>query len=110
MKHTLPDYLAGKIRDPRSFGPGLKMPKFTLTDQQMDSLTTALLAQSDRAAGMPQEMIISAARTTDYHAGGDAGRLMEDLKCLSCHTTAETWRRSSREKARLCNARGWKNS
>jgi len=86
MKHTLPDYLAGKIRDPRSFGPGLKMPKFTLTDQQMDSLTTALLAQSDRAAGMPQEMIISAARTTDYHAGGDAGRLMEDLKCLSCHT------------------------
>jgi mono/diheme cytochrome c family protein len=85
MKHTLPDYIAGKIRDPRSFGPGLKMPKFSLTDAQMDSLTTALLAQTDRAAGLPQELILSAGRATNYHPGGDAGRLMEDLKCLSCH-------------------------
>jgi mono/diheme cytochrome c family protein len=85
MKHTLPDYIAGKIRDPRSFGPGLKMPKFTLTDAQMDSLTTALLAQTDRAAGLPQELITAATHATNYHPGGDAGRLMEDLKCQSCH-------------------------
>jgi mono/diheme cytochrome c family protein len=85
MKHTLPDYIAGKIHDPRSFGPGLKMPKFNLTDAQMDALTTALLAQTDRAASLPQELILAAGRGTNYHPGGDAGRLMEDLKCLSCH-------------------------
>jgi mono/diheme cytochrome c family protein len=85
MKHNLPDYVVAKIRDPRSFGPGLKMPKFTLTDQQVDSLATALLAQTDRAAGLPEELVTSAARSTNYHPGGDAGRLMEDLRCLSCH-------------------------
>jgi mono/diheme cytochrome c family protein len=85
MKHNLPDYVVAKIRDPRSFGPGLKMPKFTLTDQQVDALASALLAQTDRAATLPEELVLPAERTTNYHPGGDAGRLMEDLRCLSCH-------------------------
>ncbi len=85
MKHNLPDYIAAKIHDPRSFGPGLKMPKFTLTDAQTDALTSALLAQTDRSATYPKELIISGARPTNYHPGGDAGKLMDDLRCLSCH-------------------------
>lgn len=86
MKHNLPDYIAAKIHDPRSFGPALKMPKFTLNDSQVDSLTTALLAQTDRAASFPKELTISGSHSSDYHAGGDAGRLMDDLRCLSCHS------------------------
>jgi mono/diheme cytochrome c family protein len=86
MKHDLPDYIAAKIHDPRSFGPALKMPKFTLSDVQVDSLTTALLAQTDRAAGFPKELITAATHSSDYHPGGDAGRLMDDLRCLSCHS------------------------
>ena len=85
MPETLPDYIAGKIHDPRAFGPALKMPTFSLTDTQVESLTTALLAQTDRAVTMPPELV----RTTShakYHPGGDAGRLMEDLRCQSCHT------------------------
>jgi mono/diheme cytochrome c family protein len=85
MPETLPDYIAGKIHDPRAFGPALKMPTFSLTDTQVESLTTALLAQTDRAVSMPPELV----RTTShakYHPGGDAGRLMEDLRCQSCHT------------------------
>jgi mono/diheme cytochrome c family protein len=85
MPETLPDYIAGKIHDPRAFGPALKMPTFSLTDLQVESLTTALLAQTDRAVTMPPELV----RTTSharYHPGGDAGRLMEDLRCQSCHT------------------------
>jgi mono/diheme cytochrome c family protein len=85
MPETLPDYIAGKIHDPRAFGPALKMPTFSLTDVQVESLTTALLAQTDRAVTMPPELV----RTTShakYHPGGDAGRLMEDLRCQSCHS------------------------
>jgi len=85
MPETLPDYIAGKIHDPRAFGPALKMPTFSLTDTQVESLATALLAQTDRAVTMPLELV----RTTShakYHPGGDAGRLMEDLRCQSCHT------------------------
>jgi mono/diheme cytochrome c family protein len=86
MKHNLPDYIAAKIHDPRSFGPALKMPKFTLGESQIDSLTTALLAQTDRAATFPKELITDAAHGSDYHPGGEAGRLMDDLRCLSCHS------------------------
>jgi len=86
MKHTVPDYVAAKISDPRAFGPGLKMPKFSLTDQQVVALTTALLAQTDRAAALPRELLFPAQHRSNYHPGGDAGKLMEDLHCLSCHS------------------------
>jgi mono/diheme cytochrome c family protein len=62
------------------------MPKFTLSDAQVDSLTTALLAQTDRAAGFPKELITAATHSSDYRPGGEAGRLMDDLRCLSCHS------------------------
>jgi mono/diheme cytochrome c family protein len=86
MKHNLPDYITAKIHDPRSFGPGLKMPKFSLGEDQVVALTTALLAQTDRANGLPRELLISAERRSNYHAGGAAGKLIEDLRCQSCHT------------------------
>ena len=85
MPETLPDYIAGKIHDPRAFGPALKMPTFSLSDVQVESLTTALLAQTDRAVTMPPELVRSTSHAK-YHPGGDAGRLMEDLRCQSCHT------------------------
>jgi mono/diheme cytochrome c family protein len=86
MKHSLPDYITAKIHDPRSFGTALKMPKFNLNDQQVAALTTALLAQTDRAAGLPGDLLFSAERRSNYHPGGDAGRLVDDLRCLSCHS------------------------
>ena len=85
MPETLPDYIFRKIRDPRAFGPALKMPRFTLADNQVEALTTALLAQTDRAVSMPPELVRSIPHAK-YHPGGDAGRLMEDLRCQSCHT------------------------
>jgi mono/diheme cytochrome c family protein len=86
MKHDLPDYITAKIHDPRSFGPGLKMPKFNLSDEQITALTTALLAQTDRAASLPHELILSAGSRSNYRPGGAAGKLMDDLRCLSCHS------------------------
>ena len=84
MPETLPDYISGKIHDPRAFGPALKMPSFLLTDIQVEALTTALLAQTDRAVTMPPELVRSSPHAK-YHPGGDAGRLMEELRCQSCH-------------------------
>jgi mono/diheme cytochrome c family protein len=85
VEHTLPDYIGAKVRNPRAFGTSLKMPQFKLTAQQVDTVTTALLALTDRAQSQPPAMRISAVQETKYEPAGHAGQLMNDLRCLSCH-------------------------
>jgi cytochrome c2 len=85
MQHTLPDYIAGKIKQPRAFAPGLKMPQYTFTTAQVDSLTTALLALNDRAATLPPSLLVVAPPESNYQPAGKAGKLMTDLACFSCH-------------------------
>jgi len=100
VEHTLPDYIAAKIRNPRSFGSAqaegsvvrdqvnsaLKMPRYTLAPSQVAALTTSLLAQTDRAQRLPGALRIPARKPSDYHPAGKAARLMEDMGCFSCHT------------------------
>jgi len=85
MPHTLPDYIAGKIRQPRAFAPGLKMPQYTFTGAQIDSLTTALLAQNDRAQNLPPSVTVPSPPASHYRPAGKAGQIMADLACFSCH-------------------------
>ena len=85
MQHTLPDYIAGKIKQPRAFASGLKMPQYTFTPAQIDALTTALLALNDRSNSLPPPLAVAAPSESDYQPAGKAGKLMIDLACFSCH-------------------------
>jgi mono/diheme cytochrome c family protein len=85
MQHTLPDYIAGKIKNPRAFSPGLKMPQYGLTPPQIDALTTALLSLNDRSPSLPPSLAVAASIESDYQPAGKAGKLMTDLSCFSCH-------------------------
>jgi mono/diheme cytochrome c family protein len=85
MQHTLPDYIAGKIKNPRAFSPGLKMPQYTFTPAQIDALTTALLSLNDRSYSLPPSLALAAPVESDYQPAGKAGKLMTDLACFSCH-------------------------
>jgi len=85
MAHTLPDYIAGKIKSPRAFSPGLKMPQYTFTPTQIDALTTALLSLNDRSTTLPHSLAVAAVPESDYQPAGKAGKLMNDLACFSCH-------------------------
>jgi cytochrome c1 len=85
MEHSLPNYIAAKIQQPRVFGPGFKMPQFTLTTSQNDALTTALLALTERSHAIPTNLRVAAVRETAYQPAGHAGKLMTELACLSCH-------------------------
>lgn len=85
MQHSLPDYIAGKIKQPRAFAQGLKMPQYTFTAQQIDALTTALLALNERSYTLPSSLAVSATPDSDYQPAGKAGKLMADLACFSCH-------------------------
>src|SRR6266542_6678312 len=85
VEHTLPDYISSKITNPRAFGPGLKMPKFTLAPAQIDALTPALLALNDRSNTMGANLRITSLHDSKYQPAGKAGQLMNDLRCFSCH-------------------------
>jgi mono/diheme cytochrome c family protein len=85
MAHTLPDYIAAKIRQPRSFGAALKMPQFSLSPTQVDALTTALLSLTDRSQNLPPALTVPTAPPSTYQPAGKAGLLMADLACFSCH-------------------------
>ncbi len=85
MQHTLPDYIAGKIKQPRAFSPGLKMPQYTFTTPQIDSLTTALLSLNERSNTLPPSLAVAENTESNYQPAGAAGKLMNDLACFSCH-------------------------
>jgi len=86
MPRTLAAYLEAKIKEPRSFGPALKMPQFILATAQVDDLVTALLAQTERARALPARLRIASQPASKYEPAGAAGRLMRDLNCFSCHS------------------------
>jgi len=86
MDRTLPAYIEAKIKQPRSFGAALKMPQFNLTVAQVDGLVTALLAQTDRAANLPERLRIAGPVASKYEPAGAASQLIHDLNCFSCHT------------------------
>jgi mono/diheme cytochrome c family protein len=85
MEPPLPNYIAAKIQQPRAFGPGLKMPQFTLTAAQSNAVTTALLALTERSHTIPANLRVAALRETAFEPAGHAGNLMTELACLSCH-------------------------
>jgi mono/diheme cytochrome c family protein len=85
MPHTISDYIAGKIRNPRAFSPGLKMPQFNFTTTQIDSLTTALLPLNERSRTLPPSLLVADTPASSYEPAGKAGQLMYDLACISCH-------------------------
>jgi len=85
MPHTISDYIAGKIRNPRAFSPGLKMPQFNFTATQIDSLTTALLPLNERSRTLPPSLLVADTPASSYEPAGKAGQLMHDLACFSCH-------------------------
>jgi cytochrome c1 len=85
VPHTLYDYIDAKIRQPRAFGPGLKMPQYTFTTPQVNALVNALLSHNERALSLPPAKIVPAPAVSHYEAAGKAGQLITDLNCFSCH-------------------------
>ena len=85
MPHTVPDYISAKIRQPRSFGSGLKMPQYSFTPAQIDALTTALLSLTDQAHDLPLALTVPAQLPSNYQPAGKAGQLMADMACFTCH-------------------------
>jgi mono/diheme cytochrome c family protein len=75
-------WIVAKLENPHQFREGLKMPKFSITDEEFEALVCLL--GSFREKSIPVEYFVKAT-TTRYEPQGDFGRIVNDLNCLVCH-------------------------
>jgi len=82
LPRTLPDWLAAKVSEPRSFREGLKMPEFGFTPDQVEALVTALLSYDGQTIPEAYRVV---GPTGHYQPPGRFGALVRRYRCLSCH-------------------------
>lgn len=83
IPHDRISYLTHKLKDPRSFRDGLKMPDYSLPDEEIEALTTTLLGFTDM--DMPTRFKVPKVES-DYVPAGDFAKIENEVKCLNCHT------------------------
>jgi len=82
LPRALPDWLAAKVTNPRSFRDGLKMPRFGFTEHETEALTTALLSLGHQPVPVAYQVPVHEAA---YTPPGRFGELVRQYRCLSCH-------------------------
>jgi cbb3-type cytochrome oxidase cytochrome c subunit/cytochrome c551/c552 len=92
LEHDRIAWLKQKLRDPRSFDAGrigvtrtpqelLKMPKFNLTEEQIDQIVTFVSGMTDEKLTYQEPRYLSPA---EFHI--ERGRwLVKELNCVGCH-------------------------
>lgn len=83
IEQTLPSYIFTKVKDPRIFLPSMRMPVFSFENEEIQAITTALLANTDD--DIPEEMKVYPKPQSLFSPQGKFGKLVNDLACLGCH-------------------------
>ncbi len=73
-----------KLKTPRVFRDGLKMPDYGFTDEEAEALTAFLGSLSEENIPPGYRAPLKPAST--YEPEGEFGKLVDDLNCLTCHT------------------------
>lgn len=82
LPRRLPDWLAAKVSQPRSFREGLRMPDFGFSAGQIQALVTALLSYG--GGHMPEGYRVPEPKP-NYVPPGRFGELVRTYRCLTCH-------------------------
>lgn len=83
-RRTVPNWLYNKMRKPRLFKAGLKMPDYHFSDEEAEAVTTYLLSLT--AEKVPSKYILPLGeRPSDYDPQGEFGDVMKKYRCLVCH-------------------------
>ena len=86
IPHSMITYIQRKINDPASLASEPHMPRFHMSQSDLDDVTTALLSMSGppiKNAGN-RSMVIERTHA-EFHPGGRAGELFHRYKCYQCH-------------------------
>jgi len=73
-----------KLKSPRIFRDGLKMPDYGFTDDEVTALTVFLRSLSEE--NIPPGYRAPFKPASTYVPEGEFGKLVEDLNCLVCHS------------------------
>ncbi len=71
-----------KLKNPRQFREGIRMPKFSLTDDDLEALICLLGSFNEKS--IPVEYFVKST-TEGYEPQGEFGALARELNCLVCH-------------------------
>jgi mono/diheme cytochrome c family protein len=85
IPRTLVAYIQAKITDPRSVNGAARMPQYHLTKDDLDAVTTALLAMTGPAASPGLRKLIVPRQQPVFRPAGAFGRIYERYKCYVCH-------------------------
>jgi cbb3-type cytochrome oxidase cytochrome c subunit len=95
LKKAIPNdrlsYLKQKLRDPRGYRLGLRMPDFRLSETEVNELSAVLYGFTD--ANVPVRFMVPSRQELDRMAGvqgykftGDFAKVIADVKCTNCHS------------------------
>lgn len=84
-------YIKQKLRDPRGYRLGLRMPDFRLSETEINGLASVLYGFTDN--NIPSRFMVPSRQELDKIAGvpsykftGDFAKIINDVKCTNCHT------------------------
>lgn len=83
IQHNRISYIKQKLKDPRSYRDNLKMPNFSLNDEEINGLVVLLTGFTD--ADIPTRFK-RPKQPVSYEPTGDFGKIVDDVKCLNCHS------------------------
>ncbi len=81
---TVPNWLYNKMKTPRLFKAGLKMPNFGFSDKEAEALTTYLLSLTSEETDTAYQLPLGDP-PSKYDPQGDFGEIIDKYRCLVCH-------------------------
>jgi mono/diheme cytochrome c family protein len=95
LKKSIPNdrlsYIKQKLRDPRGYRLGLRMPNFGLSEKEVNELSAVLYGFTD--TNVPVRFLKPSRQELDKMAGvpgykftGDFAKVISDVKCTNCHS------------------------
>jgi len=85
IPRTLVAYIQAKVADPLSVNPAARMPQYRFTPEDLDAVTTALLAMNGPPASAGLRRLTVPQEQPAFHPAGPFGKVYERYKCYVCH-------------------------
>ena len=78
-------FIQAKLSDPTSVTPQANMPKFNMSQADLDDVTTALLSMVGSSAEYTSQKVIVQAPRPAFHPDGQFASIYDRYKCFVCH-------------------------